>query len=105
MIHPLDAREYLSWDAARPDRHQRQVGAFLSAGLDGDGGLLLPGEAKPRSGVGDVEALELRVDAVEVVGVGSQEVLDPRVVLRRSGRPPVAAMADHDVRGAKRPPL
>ena len=36
------ARAYLSWDARRPDQHQRQVAAFLSAGLDGDGGLQLP---------------------------------------------------------------
>ncbi|MGH2945751.1 MAG: conjugal transfer protein, partial [Solirubrobacteraceae bacterium] len=36
------ARAYLSWDARRPDQHQRQVAAFLSAALDGDGGLQMP---------------------------------------------------------------
>src|SRR5437773_1668395 len=36
------ARAYLSWDARAPDRHQRQVAAFLSGALDGDGGLQLP---------------------------------------------------------------
>jgi hypothetical protein len=36
------ARAYLSWDARHPDQHQRQVGAFLSGVLDGDGGLQVP---------------------------------------------------------------
>jgi len=36
------ARAYLSWDAQQPDRHQRQVAAFLSGTLDGDGGLQMP---------------------------------------------------------------
>jgi hypothetical protein len=36
------ARAYLSWDARHPDQHQRQVAAFLSAALDGDGGLQMP---------------------------------------------------------------
>lgn len=35
-------RAYLSWDAAQPDQHQRQVAAFISASLDGDGGLQMP---------------------------------------------------------------
>jgi len=36
------ARAYLSWDARHPDQHQRQVAAFLSMALDGDGGLQMP---------------------------------------------------------------
>ena len=36
------ARAYLSWDARHPDQHQRQVAAFLSDALDGDGGLQMP---------------------------------------------------------------
>jgi hypothetical protein len=36
------ARAYLSWDERRPDQHQRQVAAFLSTALDGDGGLQMP---------------------------------------------------------------
>jgi hypothetical protein len=36
------ARAYLSWDARQPDQHQRQVAAFLSGALDGDGGLQVP---------------------------------------------------------------
>jgi hypothetical protein len=36
------ARAYLSWDASRPDQHQRQVAAFLSETLDADGGLQMP---------------------------------------------------------------
>ena len=36
------ARAYLSWDARNPDQHQRQVAAFLSDALDGDGGLQMP---------------------------------------------------------------
>ncbi len=36
------ARAYLSWDARQPDQHQRQVAAFLSGSLDGDGGLRVP---------------------------------------------------------------
>src|SRR5205823_15097766 len=40
------ARAYLSWDARAPDRHQRQVAAFLSGALDGDGGLQLPARGR-----------------------------------------------------------
>src|SRR3954453_13839936 len=36
------ARAYLSWDARQPDQHQRQVTAFLSGGLDANGGLQAP---------------------------------------------------------------
>jgi Conjugative transposon protein TcpC len=36
------ARAYLSWDARQPDQHQRQVAAFISAALDGNGGLQMP---------------------------------------------------------------
>jgi hypothetical protein len=40
------ARAYLSWDARHPDQHQRQVAAFLSAALDGDGGLQMPSRGR-----------------------------------------------------------
>jgi hypothetical protein len=42
------ARPYLSWDARRPDQHQRQVAAFLSEALDGDGGLQMPPRGEQR---------------------------------------------------------
>ena len=42
------ARAYLSWDARHPDQHQRQVAAFLSDALDGDGGLQMPPRGQQR---------------------------------------------------------
>ena len=40
------ARAYLSWDARQPDQHQRQVAAFLSGALDGNGGLQVPSRGR-----------------------------------------------------------
>jgi hypothetical protein len=42
------ARAYLGWDARHPDQHQRQVAAFLSEALDGDGGLQMPPRGEQR---------------------------------------------------------
>ena len=42
------ARAYLSWDARHPDQHQRQVAAFLSEALEGDGGLQMPPRGEQR---------------------------------------------------------
>jgi hypothetical protein len=39
-------RAWLTWDARRPERHQQALVPFLSSGLDPDGGLIVPAQAR-----------------------------------------------------------
>jgi hypothetical protein len=83
------ARAYLSWDARRPDQHQRQVAAFLSKTLDGDGGLQLPPRGEER--VVWTVAIQDQPDAhgdrvITVAAQTTRQLLYLAVPVHRTGR-------------------
>jgi hypothetical protein len=83
------ARAYLSWDAQQPDRHQRQVAAFLSGTLDGDGGLQMP--ARGQQQVLWTTAIQDEPDAhgdrlITVAAQTTQQLLYLAVPVHRTAR-------------------
>src|SRR5205823_5040212 len=83
------ARAYLSWDARQPDQHQRQVAAFLSASLDGNGGLQTP--PRGRQQVLWTAAIQDQEDAhgdrvITVAAQTTRELLYMSVPVHRTSR-------------------
>jgi conjugative transposon protein TcpC len=83
------ARAFLSWDAADPDRHRRQLAGFLADTLDGDGGLRVPSRGSQQvlwtSAIGDQPDAH-RDRLITVAAQTTRELLYLSVPVHRTAR-------------------